>query len=87
MPASSLIHCVPVVDLFSWIQSDWFIDQQGSLLVPSAKSIKGFKIQQADSCHFDSRMYGDNFSDEILMEYPEELRDRRYSLKENLISL
>ena len=87
MPASSLIQCVPAVDLVNWIQSDWFIGQQGALLVPSAKSIKGVKSQQEDSCQFDSRMYGDNFSKEILKEYPEELRTRRYILKEKVISL
>ena len=72
------------------ILSDWFIGQQGALLVPSAKSISGFKSQltgTADGCQFDSRMYGDNFRDEILKEYPEELRARRYILKEKLRSL
>ena len=87
MPASSLIQWVPAVDLISWIQSDWCIDQQGALLVPSAKPIKGFKSQLADSCQFDSRMYGDNFIDEISKEYPEELRARRYILREKVISL
>ena len=90
MPASSLIQCVPEVDLVNWIQSDWFIGQEVALLVPSAKSIKGFKSQltvPADSCWFDSRMYGDNFIDEIFKEYPKELRARRYILKEKLISL
>ena len=77
MHAASLIQCVPAVDPVSWIQSNWFIGQQGALLVPSAKSIKGFKSQLADSCQFDSRIDGDNFIDEILKEYPEELRDRR----------
>ena len=63
MPASSLIQCVPVVDLVNFIQSDWFFGQQGALLVPSAKSIRGFKSQltgPAYSSQFDSRMYGDN---------------------------
>ena len=87
MPASSLIQCVPAVDLVSWIQSDWFIGQQGALLVPSAKSIKGFKSQLADSCQFDSRMYRDHFIDEILKEYSDKLRSRRYILKEKVISL
>ena len=75
------------VDLVNWIQSDLFIGQQGALLVLSAKSIKGFKSQLAGSCQFDSRMYGDNFIGEILKEYPEELRARRYILKEKVISL
>ena len=87
MPASSLIQCVRAVELVNWIQSDWFIGQQRALLVPSAKSIEEFKSQLADSCQFDSRMYGDNFLDEILKENPEELRARRYILKENAISL
>ena len=68
MPASSLIQCVPAVDLVNWIQ---FIGEQGALLFPSAKSIKGF-----------DRKYGDHFIDEILKEYPEELRGRRYIFKE-----
>ena len=84
MPASSLIQCVPAIDLVCWIQSDWFIDQQGALLVPSAKSIKGFKSQLADSCQFDSRMYADNLIGEISKGYPEELRARRYILKEKV---
>ena len=87
MPASSLIQCVPAVDLVNWIQSDWFGGQQGVLLVPSAKSIKVFESQLAGSCQFDSRMYGKNFTDEILKEYPEELRARPYILKEKVISL
>ena len=87
MPASSLIQCVPAVDLVNCIQSDWFIGQQGALLVQSAKFINGFKSQLADSCQFDSRMYADTSIDEILKEYPEELRARRYILKEKLISL
>ena len=87
MPASSLIQCVPAVDFVNWIQSDWFIGQQGALLVPSAKSIEGFKSQLADSFQFDSRMYGDNFIDEILKENPKELRARRYILNEKVISL
>ena len=73
MPASSLKQCVPAVDLVNWIQSDWFIGQQGALLVSSAKSIKGFKSQlsgPADNCQLDSRMYEDNFIDKILKEYP-----------------
>ena len=68
MPASSLIQCVPAIDLVNWIQSDWFTGQQGALLVLSAESIKGFKSQQADSYQFHSRMYGDSFIDEILKE-------------------
>ena len=87
MPASNLTQCVPAVDLVSWIQSDWFIGQQGALLVPSAKTIKRFKSQLADSCQFDSRIYGDNSIDEILKEYSEERRARRYISKENLICL
>ena len=83
MPASSLIQCVPAVDLFNWIQSDWSVGQHGAFLVPSAKFIKGFKSQLADSCQFDSRMYGDNFIDEILKEYPEELRARHLKGKGN----
>ena len=78
---------MPAVDLVNWIQSDWFSGHQGALLVPSAQSIKGFKSQltgPADSCQFDSRMNGDNFIDKILKEYPEELRARRYSLKEKV---
>ena len=58
--------------------------------MPSAKSILGFESQitvPADSCQFDSRMYGDNFIDEFLKEYPEELRARWYILKEKVISL
>ena len=74
MPASSLIQCVSAVDLVNWIQSDWFSGQQGALLVPSAKSVKRFKSQLADSCQLDSRMYGKNFADETLKEYHEELR-------------
>ena len=81
MPASILIQCVPAVDLVSWIQSDWFIGQQAALLVPSAKSIKGFKSQLADSCQFDSQMYRDNVLDKILKEFPDEFRARRYNLK------
>ena len=60
------------------------------MLVPSAKSLKGFKSQltgPADSCQFDSRMYGDNSIDENLKEDPEELRTRWYSLKEKVIQL
>ena len=90
MPASSLIRCVPAVDLVNWIESDWFTGQQGALLVPSAKSIKGFKNQQsgpADSCQFDNRMYEDIFIYKILKEYPEELRARLYTLEEKVISL
>ena len=87
MPASSLIQCVPAVDLVNWIQSDWFSGQQGALLVPSAKSIKGFRSRLADSCQFDSQMYAKNLTDEILKEYPEELRARPYILKEKVISL
>ena len=78
------------VNLVNWMQSEWFIGKQGPMLVPSAKSIKGFKSQltgPADSCQFDSRLYGDNFLDEILKEYPEELRARRYILREKVISL
>ena len=86
MPASSLIQCVPAVDLVSWIQSDWFIGQQGALLVLSTKFITGFKSQLADSCQFDSQMYGDNFIDQILKEYTEKLIARRYILKEKVIS-
>ena len=71
MPVSSLIQCVPAIDLVNWIQSDWFTGQQGALLVLSAESIKGFKSQLADCCRFHSRMYGDSFIDEILKEYPE----------------
>ena len=80
MPASSLKQCMPAVDLINWIQLDWFICQQGALLVPSATSIKGSKSQLTgpeDSCQFNSLMYGDNFIDEILKDYPEELRARR----------
>ena len=73
MPTSSLIQCVSAVDLVNWIHSDWVIGQQRALLVPSAKSIEGFKSQLADSCQFDSRMYGYNFIDKILKEHPEEL--------------
>ena len=89
MPASILIQCASAVDLVNWIQSDCFIGQQGALLIPSAKSIKGLKRQlsaPADSCQLDSRMYGDSFTDEIFKEYPEELRARQYILKENVIS-
>ena len=39
LPASSLIRCVPVINLVNCLQSDWLIDQQGVLLVPTAKSI------------------------------------------------
>ena len=73
MPASKLVQCVAAVNLVNWIQSEWFFGQRGAMLVPSAKSIKGFKSQltgPADSCQFDSRMYGDNFIDENLKEYP-----------------
>ena len=87
MPASSLIQCLPAVDIVSWIQSDWFISHQTALLVPSVKSTKGFKSQLEDSFQFDSQMYGDNFIDEVLKECPVELRARRYILKEKLISL
>ena len=38
MPASNLIQCAPAVALVNWIQSDWFIGQQGALLVPSRGS-------------------------------------------------
>ena len=61
MPASILIHCGLVVDLVNWIHSDWFIGQQGALLVPSAKSIEGFKSQlsgPADSCQFAAECMG-----------------------------
>ena len=64
MSVSSLKQCVSAVDLVNWIQSDWFIGQQEAQLVPSAKSIKGFKSQltgPADSGQFDSQMYEDNF--------------------------
>ena len=90
MPASSLIQCVPAVDLFNWIQSDRFFGQQGAQSVPSAIFIKDFKSQltgSADSGQFDSRMYEDNFINETLKDYPEELRDRQYSLKEKIITL
>ena len=78
---------MPAVDLVNWIQSDWFSGHQGAFLVPSAQSIKGFESQltgPADSCQFDSLMYGDSFIDKILKEYPEELKARRYSLKEKV---
>ena len=90
MLASILIQCEPAVDLVNWIQSDWFIGQQRALLAPSAKSIKGFKSQltgPADSYQFDSPMYGGTFIDEMLTEYPEELRARQYIIKEKVISL
>ena len=58
--------------------------------MPSAKSIQGFESQitvPADSCQCDSQLYGYNFNDEILKEYPEELRARWYTLKKKVISL
>ena len=67
MTTSNLIQCMPAIDLVNCIQSDWFIDQQEALLVPSAKSIQGFASQQsgpADSCQFDRRMYRENLIDE-----------------------
>ena len=89
MPASSLIQCVSAIDLVNWIQLDWFFGQQAVLLFPSANYILGFKSQLTGppkSCQFDSRIHGDNFINEILKEYPKELRARRYILKETLIS-
>ena len=45
MPFSIVIHCVPAVNLVNMIQSDWLIGRKRSLLVLSAKSIKGFTSQ------------------------------------------